>query len=404
MSGDVVRKRLVKLETRVALDEPVRVPPVEPNQPVKVRKRAARRAVQGAGNAVEAEARAQRGAAKLMAWYNGHGGPSLVPYARVGTGRRIHRVDTTPVEVPLEPGPYELSGVVKHDDGSRSRGYKLATLRTLLDHAGLLTQGGLGPIPGHDLPLCRLFFETAAGLREGDLLLEDRGFIDGATITYLKQQRHIDVMVPLKSTMVSYQEAVQLAELQGAWQPHPARDEQHIAFVKGVEHVWDGCEVALNACVIRYWNRQKKALDHMVVVTTDQRLTGPWIVRHSEERPEIEQDYQQMKRGGWQLKKLSSTRYSEIVFDILTGVLSYSLYQLFCNTRAGARFADKTRQALAFEQLRRRRTHVIVYAGGHFEIFETLRFAQFILQLPAFAQERLRHWLDKYLHTVQQRK
>ena len=48
----------------------------------------------------------------------------------------------------------------------------------------------------------------------------------------------------------------------------------------------------------------------------------------------------------------------------LTVVLSYSLYHLFANTQAGARFADKTRQALAFEQLRSRRTHIIAYAGG----------------------------------------
>ena len=107
-------------------------------------------------------------------------------------------------------------------------------------------------------------------------------------------------------------------------------------------------------------------------MTTDLKLSAPWIVRHYEERPEIEQDYQQMKSGGWQLKKLSSTRYSEIVFYVLTVVLSYSLYHLFANTQAGARFADKTRQALAFEQLRTQRTHIIVYAGGYFEIFETL--------------------------------
>jgi len=293
--------------------------------------------------------------------------------------------------------------VVKNDDGSRSRGYKLATLRTLLDHAGLITQVGLCPIQGHDLPLCRLFFETAPVLRKGDLLLEDRGFLDGATITSLKQQRHIDVIVPLKSTMLSYKEAVQLAELQDAWQPHPSRDAQHMALVKGVDHMWAGCDVALNACVIRYWNRKKKALDHIVLVTTDQRLTGPWIVRHYEERPEIEQDYQQMKSGGWQLKKLSSTRYSEIVFYIWTVVLSYSLYHLFSNTRAGARFADQTRQALAFAQLRSRRTHIIAYASGYFEIFETLSFVRFVLQLPASVQKRLRYWLDAHLHTVQQR-
>jgi len=141
----------------------------------------------------------------------------------------------------------------------------------------------------------------------------------------------------------------------------------------------------------------------MVLVTTDQRLTGPWIVRHYEERPEIEHDYEQRKSGGWQLKKLRSTRDSEIVFYIATVVLSYSLYHLFCNTQAGVRFADKTRQALAFAQLRSRRTHGIAYAGGYCEIFETLSFARFLLQLPAVAQERLRHWLDQHLHTVQQR-
>jgi hypothetical protein len=242
--------------------------------------------------------------------------------ARVGKGRRIHIVDTTQVEVPLETGTYECSGVVKNDDGSRARGYQLATLRTLLDQAGVITQVGRCPIQVHDLPLCRLFFETAPGLRPGDLLLEERGFVDGATITLLKQQRHVDVIVPFKSTMLSYTEAVQLAELQDAWQPHPTRDHQHIAFGKGVEHLGEACQVPRNACVMRYWHRKKNAVDHIVLVTTDQRLNGGWIVRHYEERPEIEQDYEQMKSGGWQLKKLSSTRYSAIVFYVLTVVLS----------------------------------------------------------------------------------
>src|SRR5262249_25497427 len=205
-------------------NEPLRVPPCAPNQSVKVRHRASRRTVKGAVDAAEAEARAQRVAAKLMAWYNDKVGPSLLAYARVGPGRRIHIVDTTPVEGPLETGTYECSGVVKNDDGSRARGYKLATLRTLLDHAGLITQMGLAPIQVHDLPVCRLLLETAPVLRRGDLLLEDRGFVDGDTITFLKQQRHIDVIVPLKSTMLSYHEAVQLAVLQDTWQPHPARD------------------------------------------------------------------------------------------------------------------------------------------------------------------------------------
>src|SRR3989441_1010901 len=402
-SGDVVRKLLVQMEQQADLSQPARRPPQEPNVAVKVRERASRRAVKQAVDAAEAEARAHQVAEQLVRWYNQQVGVSMLRYARLGKGRRLHILDTTHVEVPLETGTYECSGVVKNEDGTLSRGYKLATLRTLLDSAGLLTQVALSAIQVHDLALCRPLLAEAPVLRAGDLLLEDRGFLDGATITLLKQQRHVDVIVPLKATMRSYQEAVQLAVLQDAWQPHPSRAHQHIAFVKGVEHLWDACHVPLNACVIRYWNRKKDILDHMGLVTTDQRLTGPWIVRHYEERPEIEQDYEQMKSGGWQLKKLSSTRYSEIVFYLATVALSYSLYHLFCNTQAGVRFADKTRQALAFAQLRSRRTHVIVYAGGYFEIFETLSFARFLLQLPAVPQERLRHCLDQHLHTVQQR-
>jgi hypothetical protein len=73
---------------------------------------------------------------------------------------------------------------------------------------------------------------------------------------------------------------------------------------------------------------------------------------------------------------------------VLTVVLSYRLYHLFANTQRGARVADKTRQALAFEQLRTQRPPIIVYAGGHFAIFETLRFVQLVLQLSPPVQEQ----------------
>jgi hypothetical protein len=402
-SGDVLRQLLVQMEQQADLSQPVRRPTQEPSVAVKVRERASRRAVKQAVEATEAEARAHQVAAAWMHWYNQQVGGAMVQYARLGRGRRIHILDTTHVEVPLEPGTYECSGVVKNEDGTLSRGYKLATLRTLLDSAGLLTQVTLSAIQVHDLALCRPLLEEAPVWRAGELLLEDRGFIDGATVSALKRKRQVDVIIPLKANMLATQEAIHLAAMADKWQPHPARAAQTIALVRGVAHMWTECEVPLNACVIRFWNKKKKCMDHIVLVTTDLKLNAPWIVRHYEERPEIEQDYEQMKSGGWQLQKLSSTRYSEIVFYVLTVVLSYSLYQLFANTQRGARFADKTRQALAFEQLRTQRTHIIVYAGGHFEIFETLRFVQMVLQLSPPVQERLRTWLVEHLNQIQQR-
>jgi len=400
-SGDVVRKLLVKMEAQADLSRPGLSPPKEPSVAVKVRERASRRAAKQAVDTAEAEVRAQQVAAQLVGWYNQHVGVSMLKYARLGKGRRIHILDTTHVEVALETGTYECSGVVKNEDGTLSRGYKLATLRTLLDSAGLLTQVALSAIQIHDVALCRPLLEQAPVLRAGDLLLEDRGFLDGVTLAALKRKRRVDVIMPLKANMLATQEAIQLAEMADQWQAHPSRAEQTIALVRGVEHMWAECDVPLHACVIRFWNKKKKRTDSIVLVTTDLKLSASWIVRHYEERPEIEQDYQQMKSGGWQLQKLSSTRYSEIVFYVLTVVLSYSLYHLFANTQAGARFADKTRQALAFEQLRTQRTHIIVYAGGYFEIFETLHFVQMVLQLSPPVQEHLRTWLVDHLSQIQ---
>ena len=399
--GDVVRQLLVQREEQADLRPPAPRPPTAPSVAVKVRARASRRAVKQAVNAVEAEARALQVAKQLLDWYNQQVGVSLVKYARLGRGRRLHILDTTHVEVPLATGTYECSGVVRNEDGTYARGYKLATFRTLMDSAGLLSQVALSAIQVHDVALCRPLLEQSPVLRAGDLLLEDRGFIDGATLSHMKRKRRVDVIMPLKANMLATQEAIQLAALADTWEAHPSRAEQTIALVRGVEHMWAECDVPLNACVIRFWNKKKKRTDHIVLVTTDLSLSASWMVRHYEERPEIEQDYEQMKSGGWQLKKLSSTRYSEIVFYVLTVVLSYSLYHLFANTQAGARFADKTRQAIAFEQLRTQRTHIIVYAGGYFEIFETLRFVQMVLQLSLPVQERLRTWLTEHLNQIQ---
>jgi len=116
---------------------------------LKVRERASRLAVKHAVDEAEAAARAQQVTAQLVGWYNQHVGVSMLQYARLGRGRRMHMLDTTQVEVPLETGTYECSGVGKNDDGTYARGSKLATLPTLLDSAGLLTQVALSALQVH---------------------------------------------------------------------------------------------------------------------------------------------------------------------------------------------------------------------------------------------------------------
>lgn len=126
--------------------------------------------------------------------------------------------------------------MVKNADGTLSRGYKLATLRTVLDHAGVLTHVALSAIQVHDRAWCRPGLEAAPVLRAGDVLLEDRGCIDGATLSDLQRKRRVDVIIPLKANMLATQEAIHPAEMADTWQTHPTRTEQTIALVRGVEH------------------------------------------------------------------------------------------------------------------------------------------------------------------------
>ena len=77
MSGDGVRTLVVQREQHADRSQPVRRPPQEPGVAVKVRERAARRAVKHPVDAAAAEARAHTVAAPWVAWDNPPVGVSL---------------------------------------------------------------------------------------------------------------------------------------------------------------------------------------------------------------------------------------------------------------------------------------------------------------------------------------
>jgi len=107
----VLRKLLGKLEREATITEQDRAAAIPGGAVVKVRQRASRRvAKQPALDEREAAARSPAVARQLLDWYNQSVGPGLLAYAQVGDGRRLHILDTTPVEVALETGSYECRG------------------------------------------------------------------------------------------------------------------------------------------------------------------------------------------------------------------------------------------------------------------------------------------------------
>ena len=135
-------------------------------------------------------------ASELIDWYNRVVGTAYLRQARYKPS--IHIIDCTELEVPLENENYEGSGVVsgKKKNGKEERprrGYKLGSLRSLLDDGGIITGIAFGAIQVHDLELCRDLLMTSPHLKPGDMLIEDMGFLDGKTITKLKKRRKVDV-------------------------------------------------------------------------------------------------------------------------------------------------------------------------------------------------------------------
>src|SRR5262249_34155318 len=134
----------------------------------------------------------------LLDWYNQYVGRCFCVV--VAAQPTLHILDCTDLVVTLENDNYELSGITTKNKVAE-RGYKLGTLRSLLDTGAVLTGIAWGSIQQHDLAVTDHLVRTSLHLQPGDTLLEDRGFVDADTLTFLKKEREVDVCTGLKSEM-----------------------------------------------------------------------------------------------------------------------------------------------------------------------------------------------------------
>lgn len=104
----------------------------------------------------------------------------------------IHILDCTKIKVNLDNANYENSEVIK-DDGEAVHGYKLGTLRGLIDDSGIIEEVVFDSIKPHDLELCRDMLLNSKCLKNGDILINDRGFISRDVINSLKLQKQVDI-------------------------------------------------------------------------------------------------------------------------------------------------------------------------------------------------------------------
>jgi len=235
------------------------------------------------------------------------------------------------------------------------------------------------PGRGHECPiLYELVEEVVRAVHKGviKVLIVDRGLIDGGRMGHLKQNLAIDTIVPLRTNMNLYADAIGLTRLRGfTWEPYvssaatppeaaasprPAAVEkreakrQHtlaerkaasaaavspaagptapipvphtrLGIARGLLS-WSQCPVPLTAVVNREVDQHGQAKD-WVLVTTAVRFSATEIRSTYELRPAIEERHRQYK-GFWDLTKMHSCAFSLVVNQALMVLLAYSLVQV----------------------------------------------------------------------------
>ena len=345
---------------------------------------------------------------ELVDWYNRIVGNAYL--GQVNYSPRLHILDCTELEVNLDNENYEGSGIARREkkksDGSVEeevkRGYKLGSLRSLLDDGGIITAIAFGAMNVHDLTLCKDLLMTTPHLKPGHMLIEDCGFLDGKTISKLKKKRKVDVILPLRSDMKAYADSLITAydPFSAPWEQHPTRKYQQIKKVERVDWMWDECSVPMNGCVVRELKKGKDGsggkddYKHWVFAVTRLDLTGKRMIQTYELRPEIEEDHRQWKHGLWDIDKFTSTNLVQILYHVICVLLSYNLCEIYSNTESGRKFADKTLRQLRRQQARNHDVSMVVYAGDSFAVFHVKYLIWLLLSVPQDIQKRLKLHFD----------
>lgn len=235
-------------------------------------------------------------------------------------------------------------------------------------------------VPGrrHECPiLYELVDEVVQAVHKGviKVLIVDRGLIDGPRMGHLKQKLAIDTIVPLRTNMDLYADAIGLTRLRDfTWEPYvplealpsaatasprpaavekrEAKRQQTLAERKAEAAAavspagaatapplppqtllglgrgllsWSQCPVPLTAVVNRERDDHGQTHDWVLVTTTDQ-FSATQIRSTYALRPAIEERHRQYKCF-WDLTRMHSCAFSLVVNQALMVLLAYTLVQ-----------------------------------------------------------------------------
>jgi hypothetical protein len=324
---------------------------------------------------------------QMIEWFNKDW---LTHWRANSPGRsRQYVLDGMKIPVPLHlQKKYQGSGIVKDQDDNLTAGYKAVWIYEIIDRKGVIVGLKIGPIQTHDLELGKALVRDFP-FEEGSSLIMDRGFIDSEWIKELKEQRKIDVFLPLRHNMDITQAAIAKADNRRLWKPHPTRKDQQVAFFTDASDLaWpNGAE--LKSAVLARWKKRDGTEDEVLFVTTREKQTDKMILATYDQRSEIEEAHRQLKlfQG---IETLPSKKLIQVVFRILMGVIGYNLLNLFLNSEQCSSLEDFTLKTLRQKRVQEKNVKVIVYTKTCFAVITQYDFFGRLLDLEDAPRKKLK--------------
>lgn len=265
------------------------------------------------------------------------------------------------------------------------------------------------------------------GFSNGDYLLADRGFAKIEFIVNLVK-RGINVIIPVKKNMDIFKECIKIAKESDSWEKHPnqKRKGQDIMLIKNLKGLWviekDRNKkpekimenaIDFSACVIRIEKaKNKEIVDasikaeddtdavyeddkyiYLVITCTNADLTAAQIIRYYEMRPEIEEDFRQLK-DIWKICTFTSTKYVFVMCQICMTFLAYNLFNIFKTSDEGIKYLYKSMKKISNEEQRDRvpfnETSYLIISGGYYDIFSGTELLDLYAECPKEIREKIK--------------
>lgn len=100
------------------------------------------------------------------------------------------------------------------------------------------------------------------------------------------------------------------------------------------------------------------------------------IVMTYELRPEIEEDFRQLK-DFWKLEDFHSTKLNVISFHIVCVLFGYLFYQLYLTTEDGEKYIGKCLPVILKNYQKQFLNYLVLYSGEYFCVLSLKEFIEF---------------------------